>query len=477
MERIRAPGSAEGSGRSVFVSAHPRLATFVPVASRRHHTFLGVALLLLLGCGRADPPRHLVLVTLDTLRADRLGAYGYGRETSPNFDALALRGVRFDEAITQAVLTPPSHASILTGLNPPAHGLHRLSGEVLAPENRTLAEILAAAGFTTAAFVSARPLRAAQGLAQGFQIYSQPDFRLGSQRRAGRTNAIVERWLKSVSDERIFLWVHYFDPHTPYAAPEDVRARFDLEPDRPSVDSPIRAHADPRKEPGAELVQHMSDLYDAEVAYLDRELGALMEVLEVRGILSDAIVALVADHGENLGERGYYFGHFDLVRAAARVPLVLVHPRGRWRGRVVDARVRTVDLLPTLLGWLGIGVPEGLDGRDLTPLIEGREREARIAYVEQVGYTNTVGVYWDRWVLRMRRPKARRAATGPVATLHRSDEDPDLIHDVRDEQPEVAARLEAALEAALDPAGARPTLTRHVSDLEAKQLRALGYAE
>jgi arylsulfatase A-like enzyme len=134
-----------------------------------------IGLLLWLGCGNAEPPKHLVLITLDTLRADRLGAYGYARDTAPHFDALASRGVRFDEAITQAVLTPPSHASILTGLNPPNHGLHRLTGQALSPQNLTLAEILRGAEFTTAAFVGARPLRAAQGLAQGFQTYNQPN--------------------------------------------------------------------------------------------------------------------------------------------------------------------------------------------------------------------------------------------------------------------------------------------------------------
>ncbi len=193
-----------------------------------------LALATHLACSEPAGPRpNLVLITLDTLRADRLGAYGYERETSPVLDSIARRGVRFDDAIAQATTTPPSHASILTGLNPARHGLRKLYGQRLPDANETLAEILRAEGYSTAAFVSAVPLRHLVGLDQGFDVYNDEwgsdTAEMSHDRSAGLTNAQVRSWLESAPSAPVFLWVHYFDPHHPYFPPEEYRKRFGAE--------------------------------------------------------------------------------------------------------------------------------------------------------------------------------------------------------------------------------------------------------
>lgn len=424
-------------------------------------------------CGPSDgAPRHLVLITLDTLRADRLGTYGYERPTSPHLDALAREGARFDDAIAQATLTPPSHASILTGLNPPAHGLRELYAQALPARNRTLAEILADAGFETAAFVSALPLEPARGLDQGFATY-EASFLPKLPSRLGRvTNVHVRRWLEQRGQpDRLFLWVHYFDPHIPYFAPASYRARFHPVPVRPrDLMNPLNANEgdQPPVPVPSEVVRRMSDMYDAEVAYTDDAVGELLELLREHGILEHAIVAVVADHGESHGERGYYFGHWDVFRETARVPLILVRPDGRYAGVRVGTTVRTVDLLPTFLAWLGLAeaTPAGLDGRDLTPLLDGREHEPRTAFTEQ-----TLGS-WRRSVRRG--PWLLHESQAPESGLALFLREDGTEHPVADAPEPLLAELSAALRTSL--AEAAPTQPTELSEQTAEQLRALGYA-
>jgi len=307
-----------------------------------------------------EPPRHLVLITLDTLRSDRLGSYGYWADTSPNLDALAERGVRFGDAVAQSIATPPSHASILTGLTPPSHGLRRLVRHKLNRENDTLAEILKNAGFSTAAFVSALPLRQDTGLDQGFDFYEDTFTvrNLVEERPAFETNDAVRSWLTAPPDQRLFLWVHYFDPHCPYYPPEEYRARFGVQDQRRKW-LVIGFNANPETRPPKRRkrivpphqMAKMSKLYDSAVSYTDAAVGELLQQLEAAGILQDAIVAVVADHGEMLGEYGYYFGHWDVYEETARVPMLLVHPRGHFAGKVVESLVGTIDLVPR--AWWG----------------------------------------------------------------------------------------------------------------------------
>jgi len=440
-----------------------------------------VALIALaVGAGCEKPPRHLVLVTLDTLRADHLSAYGHDRPTSPALSALAERGVRFDDAIAQSVATPPSHASILTGKNPPRHGLRKLSGEALAPEQTTLAEVLSAHGFTTAAFVGAIPLLRSRGLDQGFTLYEE-DLPEGMiERRAGETNQHVHAWLASRPPGRLFLWVHYFDPHYPYSPPRAYQMRFAGRlVGRKALANPINANPETTREseasrPGAEKIATMKDLYDAEVRYTDDSLGELFAMLGEAGILQDAVIAVVADHGESLGEHGYYFGHWGVFWENARVPMILAHPDGRHGGRRIAEMVRTVDLMPTLLAWLGIDALGGLDGVDLSGLIDGAEPAAATAYTEQQEYFPVRSVRTKDWLL-VRHEANAGGASDPTFRLHRRAGGRALPEDVAAGRPDVRDRLAARLAELHDVDDPGESIPISVPEGVREQLRALGY--
>jgi arylsulfatase A-like enzyme len=432
-----------------------------------------------LGGAGGTPPRHLILLTLDTLRADRLGLYGNERELSPTLDALAARGVRFDDAIAQAIVTPPSHASILTGLNPPRHGLRLLAGQRLAEEQTTLAELLSAAGFRTAAFVSGKPLRPGSGLDQGFDFYD-PVGKKKAERSALETNARIEEWLERYRGEATFLWIHYFDPHTPYLPPESYQKEFvgrivsrtELVHGRTQNPDTSRMDGDPH--PSANAIQTMRDLYDAEVRYMDDAIAQLFAMLDAAGILESAIVAIVADHGESLGEHGYYFGHWDALYENARVPMILARPDGRHGGRIVGETVRTIDIMPTVLEWLSLPVPANLDGRDLTPLIEGKESNPRYAYSEQNEFFPVYAIRGADWLLLQRSEVAQTGRAMELRLIAR-EQDERVSEDRSAEHPRIREEMEALLAADRFPASEAGIVTAPVSEELAEQLRALGY--
>jgi arylsulfatase A-like enzyme len=430
---------------------------------------------LFCGCmeeAEPQPPEHLILVTLDTLRRDHLGTYGYEGAISPHLDRLAERGVRFDDAFTQAVTTPPSHASILTGLYPIHHGLRRLWGGTLAPSNQTLAEVLQEEGFVTAAFVSGLPLRSQTGLDQGFSLY---DDNLGDktmERSPDATNEKVAQWLDSRSQGRVFLWVHYFAPHAIYFPPQEYRdgvGRGDVPIGQimKSVNANPQTGVPQKVEPAAAAIAR--DLYAAEVRYTDEAFGNLISLLEERDLLENAAVAVIADHGECLGEHGYFFGHWDVFDETSRVPLILAHPHVDWGGRSVSAPVGAIDLVPTLLAWLGIESPN-VDGIDLTSLIEGGATPNRTIYTEQIITDLTAWAARDsRWSLRKTLGNAsgefwERELLGPDSASGES------VGAAR-------ARLELTITELSGKAKQNRTTNHEVSDSVGDMLRALGYAE
>ncbi|MEM7052394.1 MAG: sulfatase-like hydrolase/transferase [Acidobacteriota bacterium] len=312
------------------------------------HLLLIVTLLVPFGSAGATPaadsgPLNLVLVTLDTLRADHLGAYGYQPARTPNFDTLAGRGVLFERCDTAAPITLPSHASILTGLEPPRHGVRDNGTFVLEESFDTLPEWLAKAGYDTGAAVSSVVLAKRYGLAQGVRRW---DEELVARRRG---LAAEERDAREVTDAALailedlegpsFLWVHYYDPHVDYRPPARLR-----------------------EGQGGKFPD-----YDAEIAYVDEQLGRLLAALPER-----TLVAVVGDHGEMLGEHGEKTHGVMLHQGARRVPFVLAGP-DLPVGKRVRELVRTIDLAPTLLDLLGLAVPPDLDGVSLKPLLaDGR---------------------------------------------------------------------------------------------------------
>ena len=291
---------------------------------------------------------NVLLITVDTLRADHLGCYGYSRAETPAMDRLAADGVLFVRAETAAPLTLPAHVSILTGTYPAYHGVRNNGVYRLGPRAVTLAEVLLEHGYKTGAVISGYPLVTRFGLSQGFESYDdhlppekarQVSFR---ERRAEEVSRLGIAWLNSAAPRRFFLWLHYFDPHAPYAPPSPFAERFPMDP------------------------------YDGEVAYVDHEIGNVLDSLASLKLLDKTLVVLAADHGEGLGDHGEATHGVFLYESTLRVPLILSLPGPLPRARRVSTPVRTIDLVPTILRLLDLPQPDELQGTSLLPLTSRR---------------------------------------------------------------------------------------------------------
>ena len=335
------------------------------------------ALCLLPGCaGRGRPLPDVVLVTIDTLRQDRLGCYGYFRDTTPSLDAFAREATLFENAITPMATTLPAHVSLLTGARPLRHGIRgnfASFGAALRPDSgmRTLAQILAELGYETAAFVSAAPLKRPSGIAAGFALFSEP---LGKERKAGETTREVLAWLDSSPRRPFFLWIHYFDPHDAYAppAPYDTLFTTDARQLEQLEEKRFVFYEHPQ-------IQKINNLYDGEVRYVDDQLALVLARLRELAILDEAAIVIAGDHGEGLGQHDWV-GHDKIFGEQLRIPLLVKTPRS-WRERARKAGtaagepgrrreiVGLIDVLPTLLELIGRPAPDAvraqLDGRSL----------------------------------------------------------------------------------------------------------------
>jgi arylsulfatase A-like enzyme/Flp pilus assembly protein TadD len=398
--------------------------------------------------GRPATPRNVLLITLDTVRADRLGSYGYASARTPRLDALARSGARFENAFTVTPLTLPAHASLMTGLFPGEHGVRDNGGFYLEDRIETLAEALRARGYRTGGFVGAFVLDRRWGIAQGFDEYFD-DFDLDAAgagamddvQRPG--SVVVERalaWLGRERAGRFFAWVHLYDAHTPYEAPEPYRRMF------PAT---------------------VSGAYDAEVASVDEQVGRLLDGLASRGVLDHTLIAVVSDHGESLGEHGEQTHGFFLYDATLRVPL-LIAGRGVPRVTVADP-VRLVDVMPTLLDLLGL--PVSAHGASLRPLLRGER--LRLPVIAETFYPRHHYGWSELFVLRDDRFKLVRAPRPELFDLSR---DPGEGQDLATVAPERLASLDAALGALLARHGGdRPKPPAALDAETEERLRALGY--
>ena len=327
-----------------------------------------------LGCtAEVQPLRGLVLVTIDTLRADRLGCYGHVLPTTPNIDALAAEGLLYENAYAHTPWTPPSHASILTGLLPSEHAVRQLWSDTLSGDHTTIAEVLRAEGFRTAAFVSAVPLRKGRGFEQGFELYDDPGFSDRApfaQRAASATTVSFERWLATIGEERFFAWIHYFDPHAPYVHHE----AFDEVVKRDGGDLPSR---DSRWEDAGYR-------YDSEVYNVDLQVGRLRSLLEGRDGGRDTALIITSDHGEHFGEHGLET-HRGVYEPVLRIPLIVYDPRRSGESARIENVVRQVDIFPSILKMVDVSAESAGSARGgaLTTRIRGarppRSRGIRLA--------------------------------------------------------------------------------------------------
>jgi arylsulfatase A-like enzyme len=461
---------------------------------------------------------NLVLVTVDTLRADRLGAYGHPLATSPNLDALAREGTLFLDVFAQSHWTLPSHATMLTGRRPLVHGALDLD-DVLSPALGTLAERLRDRGFRTAAFVGGNRysfIGAARGFDQGFETYAHYPhpgrFRSGRllrfldhlhvrQVRHHVGNAEAEtgaalRWLATRGDEPFFLFVHYYDVHSkthrlPYEAPEPWRTAFCAEAlgDFDGCDAEGRCATDRLRaiwaglspEPDAGELERLRCLYDGGVAFVDAQLGRLFAGLERLGLGERTLVAVTSDHGEAFFEHGYPI-HTNLFDEVLRVPLILRGP-GVPAGLRVAETGRLLDLVPTLLDRLGIPQPADLPGRSLfsTPA------EAQLDVAVGSSESSSVALRTGGFKFVIRRPPARQPGRPlPPESLFDLRADPGETRNLLEgSPPPVAAELREALlgaertQIALGEQvrSGGPPLALALPAQEREHLAALGYVE
>ncbi len=324
---------------------------------------------LLAACNRAPaelpkPPISIVLLSIDTLRADHLGCYGYSRPTSPRLDALANDAVLFEHARTPVPWTTAAHMTMLTSLEP---DVHKVTHTALAETRFTGPERLHEAGYATGGFVNATALDHRFGFTRGFDAYEYVDRETGS--------AVVNRkaldWLASVGGRPFFLFVHYYVVHNPYDPPEEFRAPFVSAYRAEDVE---RTHIGPYHGPATfsdDQRRAMIDLYDGGVRFGDHEAGVLLDGLQKLGVLDRTAVFVTSDHGEGFGEHGLYNHGNSLYEELLHVPLIVRLPGKLGAGRRVSTAVSHVDLLPTFLALAGIGDVSGLMGRSLLPALRG----------------------------------------------------------------------------------------------------------
>jgi arylsulfatase A-like enzyme len=391
---------------------------------------------------------NVLLITIDTVRADRLGCYGYAGAGTPNLDRLAAEGVRFANAYAQVPLTLPSHCSIMTGMYPVDHFVHNNGAYSLGPDLPTLAALLKGEGFRTAAFVASFTLDSRFGLARGFDLYDDnvqggealKSFR--SERDAGAVLAALAPWLEENSGERFFGWAHFFDPHLPYAPPP-----------------PFDAEYGNRK-------------YDGEIAYVDHVLGRLLEQLKDKGLLDRTLIVVAGDHGEALGEKKEIDHGLFLYDGTLKVPLIARCGKALPAGLVVPSRVRLIDIMPTILDILGMPVPPGVRGTSLLPYVRGRKRADLPSYIEtyypreNYGWSELRGIIDGPW----------KYILAPTPELY------DLVEDSREEkniasaERAVLGEMAGKLDELIDRSGTRKGAARRtMTAAEAERLRSLGY--
>jgi len=405
-----------------------------------------LAALAAIGCARAEAPapQRIVLISIDTLRADHVGSYGASDARTPNLDTIAARGVRFSAAFSPVPLTLPAHATLLSGRDPHAHGVRHNSIHRLPPGVPLLAERLAGAGYATAAVIAARVLDRRFGLERGFARYDDdvagaaPGSVGFAERPASEVVDAALAWL-ATAPERFFLWVHLYDPHRPYAPPPGFASGFAARP------------------------------YDGEIAFADAEIGRLLGAVRERWGDDGLLVVATADHGESLGEHGELTHGYSLYDATQRVPLLISGP-GISPGQTIEAPVSLADVAPTILAMVGAPPLAGATGRDLGPALRGSSLGDRAIYLEtfatqlDFGWSPLLALRTDRWKL----------VRAPRPELYDLDVDPDEDRDLAAERPELVRELDAQLEERI-ASGVQAPVAAEIDAATREELRELGY--
>ena len=407
----------------------------------------------------AKPAPNVVLITVDTLRADHIGCYGYKQIKTPNIDGLAGDGARFDRAFAVVPVTLPSHSSMLTGTYPMLSGMHDFSGNKLSPLQPTLASVLKQAGYQTGAVIGAAVLDSRFGLNRGFDFYYDHfDFsrldeaNLDEMERPGNVVADVALdWLAKNSQKKFFLWMHLYDPHFPYRPPEPYSREYSAQP------------------------------YDGEIAFADEQVGRLLRFLKEKGIYRNTMIVLCGDHGESLGEHGEKTHGFFIYNATMHVPLIIRLPENA-TARVVADPVSLVDLMPTILGAVGLETPSQVQGRSLLAgLSDNRtgDRSDQTARERTLyGETFLPRIHFNWSELRGSENTKYHFIDAPRPELYDLAKDPGEVHNLFTEKKAVAEEMRAKLTGMIRDYSAGKELAEKTGLDPAlmERLKALGYA-
>jgi arylsulfatase A-like enzyme/tetratricopeptide (TPR) repeat protein len=401
---------------------------------------------------RHDPRPSVLLITIDTLRADHVGSYGDKEAQTPAIDAIARRGLRFAHATTVAPLTLPAHSSLMTGTFPWYHGVRDNGGFYLSDDQDTLAEVLRARGYRTGGFVAAFVLDRRWGIGQGFDRYYD-DFDLARYRLDVGLDAVQRPgsevvgkaldWLDQDAARSFFAWVHLYEPHAPYDPPEPIRSRF------PPT---------------------MIGAYDGEIATADTQVGRLIDHLATAGRLDHTFVVILGDHGESLGEHGEEQHGFFIYNSDIQIPLLIAGPGVP--SRVINEQVRIVDVMPTILELLHVPVPDAVQGSSLLPLTRGGQLD--LPAVSETWYPR----HHYGWSELTSISDARyHLITAPRRELYDTETDPGEQHDLAAATPGRADALQRMLQTfvARTSTARKPNAPRPVDPDVEQRLRSLGY--
>ncbi|MCK4431168.1 MAG: sulfatase-like hydrolase/transferase [Candidatus Aminicenantes bacterium] len=399
---------------------------------------------------------NILFFTLDTTRADHIGCYGYEKVETPNIDRLAKNGIFFKNAICQSPLTLPSHSSIFTSTYPFYHGVRDNGGFYLEQDKVTFAEVLKENGWATSAFIGAFVLDSRWGLDQGIDYYYDNfDFAkykrisLDSvQREGGEVIEAFFEWFERNQQKKFFSWIHLYDPHTPYDPPEPYKSRYSNRP---------------------------WGFYDGEIAYVDFLIGKVLDNLRKKEILEKTIIVIVGDHGESLGEHRENRHGFFIYDATISVPLIIKIPSSKLGEIEVSSQVETIDIMPTLLQILGLPVPHEVQGKNLIPLIMGKNsREKRLAYSET--YYPRYRYGWSE--LKSLRSTQYKYIQAPRPELYDLTKDPDEQYNVYKQNLTIGKKFEQKLKSLQEEMSAKGVEERGPQKLDEEsreKLMALGY--
>jgi len=415
---------------------------------------------------------NVILISIDTLRQDHVGAYGYEHDTTPNIDSFAAESVQFDHAIAMAPSTLPSHASIFTSMIPEHHRAFRSTERPLPDEAVTMAEILFRAGYRTGGFTAGAQMHEKYNVDQGFDVYDSFEQEMTHESRFSDIVAKGKDFLEEHGDEQFFLFLHTYEVHTPYTPPPEYLQAFDPDYDgdlgdeitlqylRSVFENPVRLRVSEKDQ------RHIVAAYDGEIRNMDAAFGDLVAYLRERDLYDNTLIVFTSDHGEEFGERGRHGWHsWTLYDELLTVPLLIKLPGSRYGGRTVGEVARGIDLLPTMVDLLDIDTTQPFEGTSLMDRVLNRRTDVVFA-VSQRDYAGTLptSIRTARWKLY-------------DGALYDLAADPIERHDVSAEHPHVRAALDANLAVIRSHSALSDADPIELDEALRRELRDLGYIQ